>query len=88
MSPIVPEGYHITPSHIDTSKNFMGAFDKLGREVFACALVIYCQYKGYWISMDHVTIKDICGQLGANIYFFYWFLEQHLMARDRYNKFC
>lgn len=45
-SSIVPEGYHIAPGNIDTSKPFMGAFDKLGREVFASALVIYCQYRG------------------------------------------
>jgi|GEM_PF-3033863 len=88
MGSIVPEGYHIAPRNIDTSKPFMGAFDKLEREVFASALVVHCQYAGYWVSIDRAEVENICNQLGANIRFLDWFLEQGLIVRDRYQNFC
>ncbi|MBI5421413.1 MAG: hypothetical protein HZA35_03865 [Parcubacteria group bacterium] len=87
-SPIVPEGYHIAPGNIDTSKPLMGAFNKLGREVFASTLIINCQLQGYWTSMNRATIENVCKQLGANICFLDWFIEQHLIVCDRYGNFC
>ncbi len=85
---IVPEYYRIKPSSIDTSKQFMGAFGKLGREVFAGALVMYCQHVGYWVSFNESTIQDVCNQAGANIAFLPWFLESGLIVKDRHERLC
>ncbi len=85
---IIAENFHIKPSDIDTNKPFMGAFGKLGMEVFASIIVRMCQYIGYWDAFTRKQIEDCCIQRGANAIFLERFMEQNLMICDVNGGFC
>jgi len=85
---IVPENYAIKPSNINTSQPFLGAFDKMGREVLANAIVQLCQGINYWCSFSREELANVCQITGANIYFLKDLIEMGYIVADKQDRYC
>ena len=82
------ENYYIKPDDIDISKYLRGAFNKLGVEVLASAIVLFCQTNGYWRSFDIEALKLYCEDTGANTAFLKILRELEYIVVDKWNKYC
>lgn len=88
MPEIAYANYHIKPSDINISKLLQGAFNKLGVEVLACAIILFCQSIGYWHSFDIDDLQLYCKKTGANTAFLKILLEHQYITIDKWNRYC